>query len=74
MTESKDLFIVGPWVKKAGAGDLESQRKENSDNMNTHLNWHADEVLEFTLTLYNPLLVDLPITRIVLFKQLPNEH
>ena len=42
--------------------------------MNAHLNWHADEVLEFILTLYNPLLVELPLTRIVLFKQLSNEH
>ena len=25
-----DLFIVGPWVKKAGGADLESGRLENS--------------------------------------------
>ena len=54
-TAKGDLFIVGPRAKKAGANDPESQRKENQDNMNAHLNWHADEVLEFVLTLSNPL-------------------
>ena len=64
-----ELFIVGPWVKKQGGTDLESQRLANCENMNAHLNWHADEVLEFILTLYNPLKVPLPLTKIEVFKQ-----
>lgn len=62
-----DLFIVGPWVKKAGKDNLASMRDENSENMNASLNWHADDVLEFALTLYNPLEVDLPLTKVELF-------
>ena len=64
-----ELFIVGPWVKKQGGTDLESQRQANCENMNAHLNWHADEVLEFILTLYNPLKVPLPLTKVEVFKQ-----
>lgn len=44
-------------------------RKENSDNMNAHLNWQADDVLEFELVLYNPLAVPLPLTSIELFEE-----
>lgn len=62
-----DLFIVGPWVKKAGKDDFASMRDENSENMNASLNWHADDVLEFALTMFNPLYVDLPLTKIELF-------
>ena len=68
--QGKQLFIVGPWVKKAGGGvDLESMRQENQDNMNMHLNWHADDVLTFELTLFNPLKVPLPLTLIELFRE-----
>ena len=35
----KDLFIVGPWVKKAGGKTIESMRVENAENMNAHLSW-----------------------------------
>jgi hypothetical protein len=37
--------------------------------MNAHLNWHADEVLEFKLTVYNPLKVELPLTKLELFAE-----
>lgn len=69
--EDKQLFIVGPWFgkKKAGGDDLESIRKENGDNMNAHLNWHTDDVLEFELVLFNPLSVPLPLTSIELFEE-----
>ena len=35
--------------------------------MNAHLNWHADEVLEFELKLFNPLSVSIPLTKLELF-------
>ena len=60
----KDLFIVGPWVKKAGGKTIESMRVENADNMNAHLSWSQDEVLTFDLTLYNPLKVPLQLSQI----------
>lgn len=62
------MFIVGPWVKKAG-NDPESQRLVNAENMNGHLNWHADEVLTFELTIWNPLKVRLPISMVELFAE-----
>ena len=43
-------------------------RKDNSENMNAHLNWHVDDVLEFELVLYNPLCIPLPVTSIELFQ------
>lgn len=34
-----------------------------------HLNWHADDVLTFELTLFNPLKVPLPLTLLELFRE-----
>ena len=35
--------------------------------MNEHLNWHVDEALEFKLTLFNPLMVAINLSKIEVF-------
>ena len=35
--------------------------------MNNHLNWQVDDLQELILTVFNPLLITLPISKIELY-------
>lgn len=58
-----ELFAYTPWAQK----NEQSSRQINQENMNNHLNWQVDDLQELILTVFNPLLITLPISKIEVY-------